>query len=178
MTDILWSNDDVIFKDWDVVWKSHETNLQATFSSSSDAVGFLIVIFIPVVDFYESLVNQITSYFQDIADANNLVVRYDDDLRVAPTEDLWCEFNIDFGEAEQSEIGIDSFRNVGNFNIRIKNSIGLGTGELLEKADLIANSFKSIDVNRIIFRVPRIRNVGRIRDDFQVNVICPFFIDN
>jgi len=41
MTDILWSNDVVIFKDGDVVWKSHETDIQAIFSSSSNVSGSL-----------------------------------------------------------------------------------------------------------------------------------------
>ena len=127
--------------------------------------------------FYESLANQISTYFQDIVDVNNLVVRYDNDLRATPTDDLWCEYNIDFGEANQSGIGIDSFRNVGNFVVKLKNYIRLGTGELYEKADIIADSFRSTNLNRIIFRVPKVRRIGRIKDNYQVTVICPFFVD-
>jgi len=149
------------------------TELQGFTAEISNVIG---KIYIPI-GFYESLVNQLTSYFQDIADINNLIIRYDNDLRATPAENLWCEYNIDFGNAEQSEIGIDSFRNVGNFNVKIKNKIGLGIGELSEKTDIIATAFRRKNLNRIIFEVPKVRNVGRINDDYQMNVICPFFVD-
>jgi len=145
-------------------------------SSSVGISNVLGKIYIPI-GFYESLVNQLTSYFQDIANINNLIIRYDNDLRATPAENLWCEYNIDFSNAEQSEIGIDSFRNVGNFNVKIKNKIGLGIGELSEKTDIIATAFRRKNLNRIIFEVPKVRNVGRINDDYQMNVICPFFVD-
>lgn len=143
-------------------------------SASSFAIASVLKI---PIGFYESLINQITAHFQDIADINNLTVRYENDPRSTPTDGLWCNCNIDFGNAEQSELGITSFRHIGNFVIRIKNPIGLGTNELLQTADIIVTAFRTTDLNRIIFNVPRIRNVGRIDDNHQVNVICPFFSD-
>lgn len=127
--------------------------------------------------FYEILINQVNSYFQDIADVNGLIVRYDNDIRETPSDALWCECNLDFGNCNQSELGIPSFRNIGNLNIKIKNKIGLGTSELLQTADTIADAFRSKSLNRIVFNTPRIRNIGRVGDDHQVNVICPFFTD-
>jgi len=127
--------------------------------------------------FYENLANQLSAYFQDIADVNNLIVRYDNDLRATPSDNLWCEYNIDFGNATQNNLGIDTFRNIGNFNIRIKNQIGLGIGELFEKADIISTAFLRKNLNRIIFDIPKIRKIGRVEDNYQVNVICPFFSD-
>jgi len=127
--------------------------------------------------FYENLANQLSAYFQDIADVNNLIVRYDNDLRATPSDNLWCEYNIDFGNATQNNLGIDTFRNIGNFNIKIKNQIGLGIGELFEKADIISTAFLRKNLNRIIFDIPKIRKIGRVEDNYQVNVICPFFSD-
>ncbi len=134
------------------------------------------ILHIPV-GFYESLINQITAYFQDIADTNNLTVRYENDPRSTPADGLWCDCNIDFGDTDQSELGVASFRHIGNFVVKIKNPIGLGTSELLQTADIIASAFRTTDLNRIIFNVPRIRDVGRVDDNYQFNVICPFFSD-
>lgn len=127
---------------------------------------------------FKDILNSITTYFQDVCDTNGLTVRFDNDPRTTPTSGLWCECNVDFGNSEQKELGINSFRNLGNVIIKIKNEIGLGTGELLEKADIIATAFRVAEVDSIIFKVPRIVKVGRIEDNFQINVICPFFVDN
>lgn len=127
---------------------------------------------------FQDIANSITAYFQDVADVNNLIVRYDNDPRATPISALWCKVLIDFDDSQQKEIGINSYRNIGNFIIEIKNSIGLGLSELLEKADLIANSFRSVDVGNIVFRVPKIKRRGRIEDDYQVDVVCPFYVDN
>jgi len=140
----------------------------------SDVFG--AITFIPM-GFYESLANQITTYLQNIADLNGLLVRYDNDSRETPAENLWCEASVDFGNSEKSDLGIESFRNTGNLNIRIKNSIGLGTGELYATADIMAEAFRRKNLNRILFEVPRIRNNKRIKDDYQLSVICPFFTD-
>jgi len=100
-----------------------------------------IITFVPI-GFYESLANQITTYLQDIADLNSLSVRYDNDLRETPTDNLWYEASVDFGISEKSDLGIDSYRNPGNLNIRVKNSIGLGTSELYRAADIMVEAFK------------------------------------
>ena len=127
---------------------------------------------------FKEIVNSITTYFQDVADANNFTARFDNDLRATPTSGLWYEFGIDFGNSQQKELGINSYRNSGNVIIKIKNEIGLGIGDLLEKADIIAAAFRNENIDEIIFRVPRIVKVGRIEDNYQINVICPFYIDN
>ena len=127
---------------------------------------------------FESITNSITTYFLDVCDTNSLTVRFSNDPRATPTSGLWLEFNIDFGNSEQKELGINSYRNPGNVTVKIKNSIGLGVGGVLEVADVIASAFRTVDIDSIIFRVPRIINVGRIEDNYQMNVICPFFVDN
>ncbi|GAG45840.1 unnamed protein product, partial [marine sediment metagenome] len=127
---------------------------------------------------FESLANSITTYFETLAVANNYTVRYDDDPRKTPVNGLWCEVSIDFGSNEQKEIGINSFREVGNLTVKIKSEIGLGLNSKLIVADVIATAFRRIDVDSVvIFKVPRIVKVGRVEDNFQVNVICPFQYD-
>ncbi len=130
------------------------------------------------IGFYERTANQITTYFQGIADTNSFVVRFDNDPRDTPADDVWYLASVDFGVANQHELGTTtSFRVVGNFSVRSQNITGAGIGVLLENSDTITAAFRAINVDRIIFGIPRINNTGRIGDNFQINITCPFMID-
>ncbi len=127
---------------------------------------------------FESLANSITTYFKSIADSNGYTVRYDNDPRRTPTSGLWCKVSIDFGDSQQKEIGIESFREAGNLTVMIKQEAGLGLKGLLVVADVIAAAFRTETIdNIVIFKVPRIIKNGRIDDNYQITVICPFHYD-
>lgn len=127
---------------------------------------------------FQSLANSITTYFQTVMDSYSYVARYDDDPRATPTSGLWCNVLIDFGDSQQKEIGINSYRNIGNLTVRVKQEAGLGMSALLVAADRIASAFRATDVDSVIaFKVPRIIKNGRIEDNYQVTVICPFQYD-
>ena len=126
---------------------------------------------------FQNSANLITTYLQTLADTNNYEIRYDNDPRPTPTENLWLECKIEFGNSEQIELGIDSFRNSGDLIIIIKNSVGLGTGELFETAVVITDAFTSVDVDSITFRVPSISEKGRVEDNWEFEIICPFYIN-
>ena len=128
---------------------------------------------------FKDIANSITTFFNTLAITNSFVVRYDNDPRATPTDKVWMNVEIDFGNSDQAEIGVSTFRNVGIFNARIKVPIGQGSADALHIADIIAMGFRTTIVNKIInFQFPRIENVGRVEDDYQMNVICPFFVDN
>lgn len=130
------------------------------------------------VGFYEQTANQITAFFQDIADTNSFVVRFDNDPRSTPTDDVWYRISVDFGNASQHELGSSSsFRVVGNLTVISSNIIGMGISTLAENADTIALAFRAINVGIITFGIPRITNVGRIGDNYQINITCPFMVD-
>lgn len=126
---------------------------------------------------FESIANSINSYLQVVADTNNYTIRFDNDPRTTPTETLWLESSIKFGDSQQIELGINSHRNFGDLIITIKNGIDLGIGGLLEVADIIGAAFKSVDIDTIVFRVPSIKNNGRVNDNWEVEITCPFYID-
>ena len=126
---------------------------------------------------FQSITNSITTYLQDICDINNFVIRFDNDLRSTPTDSLWFECKINFENSEQKELGINSYRNPGNVIIKIKNELGLGLADLLAKADIIITAFRTINIGSIIFRVPSIKNNGRIEDNWEVEITCPFYVD-
>ena len=67
--------------------------------------------------------NNITTYFDRIANNADLAVRYQNDPRPNPTDSLWCLASIDFGKPQQRTIGVNSYKYVGNFNARIKNDL-------------------------------------------------------
>ena len=127
---------------------------------------------------FASLLTTITTYFATLATTNSWSVVYDNDPTATPTSGLWMEFNIDFGESEQKELGINSYRNPGNVIIKIKNDAGLGLGGILAEVDIVAAAFRSQNIGDAVFRVPRIVKVGRIGELYQVNIICPFYLDN
>ncbi len=151
--------------------------LAASITATSSATGALNVAQ-RTIGFYERTANQITTYFQGIADTNSFVVRFDNDPRPTPTDDVWYLASVDFGVANQHELGTTtSFRVVGNFSIRSQDAIGTGMGVLLENSDTITTAFRAKNVSRIIFGIPRINNTGRIGDNFQINITCPFMVD-
>lgn len=127
---------------------------------------------------FESIANSITAYFHTVATANSFIVRFDNDPRDTPENKPWMKTSVDFGDSRQFEIGVNSFRNVGIFNAVIHVSIGQGIADVLSIADIIVTAFRAVVVDGVInFQTPKITNVGRVDDNWQVNVICPFFVD-
>lgn len=132
-----------------------------------------------IIDVFEGITNSITTFFKALATAKNFVVRYDNDPRDTPTDKIWMKVGVDFGNSQQAEIGVPTFRNIGIFNIQIKTPIGIGSADALNVADIIVTAFRTTIVDEIInFQFPRIENVGRVEDNHQINVICPFQVDN
>lgn len=128
---------------------------------------------------FESIVNSITTFFNALANANNFVVRYDSDPRDTPADKAWMNISIEFKDSRQAEIGIKSFRNKGNFIVKVFISIGQGVADALSIADIIAAEFRTVVVDGTInFQTPTVRNVRRVGDNWEVDVICPFFVDN
>lgn len=127
------------------------------------------------------ITDSVATNFDRIANDVNLIARYQNDSRATPADALWCKVSVDLGKPIQLEIGgrfNGSYRYIGNLNVRIKNNFGLGLNNLLNIADIISSAFKAKKIRLINFQVPRIVNVGRIQDDYQVNIICPFFVDS
>jgi len=128
---------------------------------------------------FSTINNSITTYFQDIADTHDLVVRYDNDIRKTPSSGLWCKCNVDFDDSKQKEIGVNSYRNTGIFTIEIYYPIKMGLWSILRLVDIIVASFTEEVINDSVkFKTPSIKNIGRIKDNYQMNIICPFYIDN
>ena len=128
---------------------------------------------------FKNIVNSITAYFQDVANRNFLIVRFDNDPRATPTDNLWCKVSINLDNSMQKEIGINSYRNIGDFTIEIYNSIKIGQSPILRIIDRIVKQFTQETINDSVkFQTPKVKNIGRINDNYQINVVCPFYVDN
>lgn len=128
---------------------------------------------------FASIVTTLISDFQSFADTHGWIVRYDNDQRATPTSGLWFQFTINFIESENKEIGsVNSYRNRLEFIIKVRNDAGLGMSGVLYPVDLIATAYRRKIIGDIITRVSNIKKIGRVDDLYQVNVICPFYLDN
>lgn len=129
------------------------------------------------MSFHDNLEKMIAVFLQSLADTNGWTVRYDNDSRTTPTSGLWLLAGLDLGESKQSELGLDRFRNASNYTIQVKNTMGDGIANILSVVDILVDAFESKNLNEVTFGVPRVVNVGRMEDLYQINVICPFFAD-
>lgn len=124
---------------------------------------------------FEQITNSITAYFQNFADVSNLVARYDNDPRDTPSSRLWCKCSVEFDAHTQKEIGVNSYKCTGNFIIEIFDSLRMGTAYMLNKIDLIVAQFTELIINNLVeFQTPTVRNVGRVNDNYRIDVICSF----
>ena len=127
---------------------------------------------------FQSTLTVITVFFRALADLHSWPVRYNNDPRETPDSGLWINFRLDWQDSEQKEIGnINSRRNFGDVIIEIRNDVGLGIGGILAEVDLVAEAFRFITIGAIIFRVPNVIKIERVDDIYQINVVCPFYID-
>jgi len=123
--------------------------------------------------------NLITTYFQNITNIYGWSIRYENDPRTTPTFGLWCNCKLDFNIAEQKEIGINSYRNFGDFIIEIYHSIGMGISSHLKVVDIVVAFFTELTVSNVVkFQTPKIRSGGRTEDNHRVDIICPFYFDS
>lgn len=131
---------------------------------------------IRLLGFYEIVTNAITKYFDNFATSNGIAVHYDNDPTESPVDQVWCKIHVDFGEKIITGIGQEVLsRVVGILNIIIYSPIGIGVANALNIVDIVTSGFRLIIIDTAIkFQVPKIRRIGRVEDNYQVNVLCPF----
>jgi len=153
-----------------------EAALMGVASCVSSTLGDLYEI---PIGFYEASTNSITTYFEDyVVTPNSLVARYSNDPTETPTEDLWCDADVEFGATNIIATGRQSMRVVGSFNIEVHTPLGIGIADGLEISDIIASGFRTTIVDsNIKFKTPSVKRLGRVGDNYDFRVACPFSID-
>lgn len=131
---------------------------------------------------WEELGNIIRSRFDSqVADVQSLQTQYDNQSFDNPDNELWCRLTINFGQTFQVDCGGGSGsrdRTIGVMTAQLFLAVDQGDKQLLETADKIKTAFNRVTDTGVHFRTPSIKRVGRVNNEWQVNVNCPFYADD
>lgn len=107
-----------------------------------------------------------------------LPTQYDNAPFEKPENSEWCRLTIRHSESNQVAFGeTDRFRTRGIMIAQVFTPIMEGDLDAYVICDLIATSFRSVNVKGVQFRTPTIGNRARMEKEWQLNVTCPFFAD-
>jgi len=133
----------------------------------------------------EAVANAIRSAFKaGIADANSLPTLYDnqnEDTFDKPDNAMWCRLSIKDGEARQIAAGGsggNTYRRPGVMIAQLFSPVGVGDKAQRAMVEKIEAVFRCVTVTGVRFSTPTPRIVGRIGDEWQVNVVCPFYAND
>ncbi|KKN70974.1 hypothetical protein LCGC14_0425760 [marine sediment metagenome] len=118
---------------------------------------------------YATLTNTITTAFQDFANTNSYVVRYDNDPRDTPTDDVWLEVSVEFDTTESRDFATSKYRTTGVLRVTITDNIGKGIYQVLAISDLIEAQFSNTKITDVLFRTAMISKRGRTSDNISNN---------
>lgn len=92
---------------------------------------------------------------------------------------LWIRCAIRFGDSSQISFGpTRQFRNPGVIIFSIFDKVEKGDRSITEQVDILESVFRGVSVETIVFQTPSVNTIGRDKDEWQVNVACPFFFDS
>lgn len=148
----------------------------ATFGVSETAANMSY--YLRLLGIYERMACTITAYVNQLAKINGYVFRYENDPRETPESNLWHKCRLDFENSNPRHIGVKDFRHAGNLTIEMYGALNRGTSELLRTIDNIIGNFTDLTVNDLVkFKTPSVRNRGRIGENYQMDIVCPFVCD-
>lgn len=130
---------------------------------------------------FEGAFNTIRSKFKtDIAEGLPLPTQYDNDPTEPEKKSIWCRFTVLPGDSKQASLGspgANVFRTPGIAIAQLFGPVGNGDAVLLQKADDIIEHFCNQYSSGVHFGTPSIKSIGRSGAFWQVNVSCPFWVD-
>lgn len=100
-------------------------------------------------------------------------------LEVYKRRKMWIRAKIVYAENMQMDIGDDTkrFRIPGVIMFQIFVPENEGTGKGIQVADEIGGNFRCLTASSVTYKTPSVKNVGRDRGWYQINVSCPFYYD-
>ena len=98
----------------------------------------------------------------------------------APADSKYCVLTILTGESMQKSIGVlEKFdRTPGVAIAQVFCPSGTGTQWSHDVAILIKANFQQVTYDGVVFKTPTIRDIGFDNGLYQLNVNCPFYVDN
>ena len=120
----------------------------------------------------------ITVYFAtNVETGLSLSTQYDNSDKDNPDTGDWCRMSILPGLSVNIEIGATRQRTVGIVMVQLFCDLDIGDGALMAIAVAIRVLFKNVSVGDARFYTPTINRVGRVKNNWQINVSCPFWFD-
>ena len=129
-----------------------------------------------------AIANAIRSRFKtQVADVLSLGTQYDNQKYDNPDNAKWCRLTVKFGETIQKSVGSPAGnrdRTSGVVMAQLFCPAGKGDSDLLAIADAVVTAFKRVTDTGITFATPSSDVRGRVGNEWQINVNCPFYADD
>jgi hypothetical protein len=129
---------------------------------------------------FETVSNTIRSRFKtEVADVESISVQYDNSPKITLTEAIWARWKIRPGVSMQADFGSSTkrHRTFGLAIAQVFAPVNSGTKDLLSVIDTIVAAFKAVQDGTVVFRTPSVSNIGRTGKWWQMNVECPWQVD-
>lgn len=108
-------------------------------------------------------------------------VHYDNSPVKHPADGVkkWIRTVILWDEQNQVDMGGDTrrWRQTGILLAQVRVPLGQGDSDARELSDAVVTAFRGVSFSGITFRAAQPRQVGRVGNYWQINVNCPFYID-
>jgi len=130
---------------------------------------------------HETLHNTIRKRFKDqVETPQSIKVAYDNAPFVRPNNAIWARWSILTGVSFQASTGgqTNRFRTSGVAIAQIFGPIEAGDKAILVIVDVIKSAFRRVTDTGVVFKTPSVITLGRMENEWQINVQCPFYADD
>ena len=127
---------------------------------------------------FNSIRSRFDGFFGSSGSVSTNTVVYDNAPTKPANDSRWISFNINTGVTEVVGVGANArARTHGIATAMICSPLGRGDRDSLALSDAIAQRFRSITDNGVVFEVPYVLGVGRRNQWFQTNVNIRFRLE-
>ncbi|HZL99391.1 MAG TPA: phage tail terminator-like protein [Planctomycetota bacterium] len=131
---------------------------------------------------WQAMADAVRSRFKTLVeDVVPIPTEYDNHAFTPPANAPWARWAIQPAVARQLEMGAASartFRTDGRAVASIFVPEGLGDQAALVVADVVSLAFRAQTASGVTYRSPVVKVLGRSGKWWQVNVECPFYIED
>ena len=113
-----------------------------------------------------------------IVSDGTLKMQYDNQTFRPEDGTYWGRVSIREGESTAVTLGASVSRTVGVVIIQLFAPLDQGDGLIRSYVDTIKAAMRAIDISGIWFRIPSVNTIGRRNSWWQVNIACPFTVDD
>jgi len=130
---------------------------------------------------HEDLMNTIGARINTVLEPlmSGTTIVYDNQEFPAATTDPWIRATVLHGDNFQADIGADNkrIRRQGTIVFQLFSSLGIGTKAINALVAHVETVFRTQKVDKITYRTPSVKTIGRSGKHYQINVTCPFWVD-